>query len=492
MIRRHKTGVLTRHLESWTQIALTDSKAVAIAALANFNPWEEKHWEANQDELITSIKRGKLRIHEQLIGQHFGRVHVSLGKKSRTGVCFRRVNGKWNMLASVFNWSSTDVIGKTEAESTEIRRFNREMTEWQAEILVADPVIREFVKKQERAATKQPKRRRDRNSRDVRQGRAMKELAKILSPSLTEELARRASPTTGRVFKPATVARRQEELAHDAWSQREHVVREVAEWGVFALHDGKAVHEVRTIYRKAAGAYYELLQAIDFKLPVEHLLSVSGRRHSAAEIAEAHEVEFIRFKRGRYGQRYGVYLANLTPYDYEAECALTCAMIAQDWPLAESLAREFPIRLSAKIREAMSLSLLRYTVLGRKKQVEERTKLYSDRASGIDFPPRRADFALAIARRDDDLLAKALKGTVQTFREKWRMSKYVTPSRLRRSKSRAEAIKECAVRLSGLRWGYSTWGVAMMCLASQVGMQIPTDPRKFSDFVPYELCVPED
>jgi hypothetical protein len=314
----------------------------------------------------------------------------------------------------------------------------------------------------------------------------MGELSKILTPALKTELVGRAVPVSKRRLKPATVARRQQELGDSAWFDREHVARETAEWGIFAWHAGKTPEEVRAIYGKAARSYYDLLQALDFELPVEKLWSA----RSAEDGKQYFGKRFVRMKRDRYGQTYAVHLEKLAPSDYAAECALTCAMIAQDWSLADSLAKEIPVPLSARARPAMTLSLLRYTVLDRKAQVEKRCKLYSAHAGGIDFPPRRADFALAIVHRNEELLAKALKATIQSFRRKWSMSRYVTPRWLRHYGSREKIVEHVTTRLCGLRWGYSAWAVAMICLAARLGMQLHTDPRRFSDFVPHELCVP--
>ncbi len=316
----------------------------------------------------------------------------------------------------------------------------------------------------------------------------MGEWSEILSPSLKNELLQQFSLDVGRMARPATVARRQSELATDAWRQCEQLVRVTAEFGALALHAGQSADQVRTTYRKAAVAYADMLRAIDFTQPVEQLLSVTGR--DVADVESQYGTSFLRIKRDRFGESYGIYLAKLAPLDYEAECALTCAIIAQDWPLAESLARDLPIPLSTSSRPAMTLSLLRYTVLGRRAQVEKRSKIYSDRASGIDFPPRKAEFALAIAGHDEPRLRKALKGTLGTFREKWNLDKYVTPRWLRLHKSRAQVHAVSARRLLGLRWGYSAWAVAMMCLAGRAGLPLPTDPRHDSGFVPQELYLP--
>jgi hypothetical protein len=314
----------------------------------------------------------------------------------------------------------------------------------------------------------------------------MGELSEILTPARKEELLRRAYPLPKRRLKPATVARRQQQLAWDAWSDRENVVRGRAEWGVFAWHAGKTPEEVRAIYGNAARSYYDLMQALDFELPVEQLCQVKSVEQAKEYVGK----RFVRMKRGRYGLKYAVYLEKLTPSDYYAECALICAMIAQDWSVADSLAKEIPVPLSATARPAMTLSLLRYTVLDRKAQVEKRCKLYSAYASGIDCPPRRSDLALAIVHRDEELLGKALKATIQSFRRKWNMSKYVTPRWLRHHGSREKLIEDVTRTLLGLRWGYSSWAVATMCLAARVGMQLHAHPKKFSDFVPQQLCTP--
>ena len=172
-------------------------------------------------------------------------------------------------------------------------------------------------------------------------------------------------------------------------------------------------------------------------------------------------------------------------------------MIAQDWPLAEALAKEIPFPKSTSAAATMSLSLLRFAVLDRKRQVEKRCVHYSAHLQGIDFPPRRPGFALAIVYRDGTLLAKELRSTIQAFRRKWDMKKYLTPRRLReyiarnwQCKTREDVVKSIAQTLYGYNWQYSYWAVAMMCLAGRVGIEIPTDPRKYSDFVPCELCMP--
>ena len=289
-----------------------------------------------------------------------------------------------------------------------------------------------------------------------------------------------------RMLKASTVARRSKELAREAWIARESLVRQVADNAVFFLLDGGSADEVRSLCRKSASDYSNLMQMLDFRMPVVHLWSVAGRD---VENAKRHVGKsFVGLKKGRWGQQYIVYLRRLEPMPYEAECALSCAVIAQDWSLAESLARNIPIPLSAKTNADMNLSLLRYTVLGRKSQVEERCKNYSSRASGIDFSPRRPDFALAIVRRDEKLLAKAFNGTAQSFREKWRLEKYVTPRMLRRYGT-PEAVKAVAAReLCGLRWAYSSWAVAMMCIAMREGLNFTS--RKSSNFIPQVLFAP--
>lgn len=318
----------------------------------------------------------------------------------------------------------------------------------------------------------------------------MGEVSRLLTPARKEDFLARAVPPAKRRLKPETVARRQQELGDSAWSDRERLVTETAEWGVFAWHAGRTPEEVRAVYRKAARSYYDLLQAIDLELPVEMLHSVSSTGRSVEEVEQALGVRFIRIARGRYGQKYGVYLHKLTPDDYAAECALSCAMIAQDWPLADSLAKEIPLPLRVTARDTMRLSLLRYTVLDRKAQVEKRSKAYTFRGSSIDWPPKRSDFALAIVRRDEALLANALKATIQSFRRKWSMTRYVTPRALRNYGSRERIVELITGKLCYSRWGYSPWAVAMMCLAARVGMELHADPKKFSDFVPHELCVP--
>ena len=319
---------------------------------------------------------------------------------------------------------------------------------------------------------------------------AMGELSKLLTPSRKKEFLARAVPPAKRRLKPKTVARRQQELGDSAWGDREHLVRETAEWGVFAWHAGKTVDEVRAIYGRAARSYYDLMQALDFELPVEMLQSVSSTGRSVEEVEAAQGVRFIRITRGRYGGKYGVFLHKLVPDDHAAECALICAIIAQDWPVADSLAKEIPLPLRVTATDTMRLSLLRYTVLDRKAQVEKRSKAYPARGSSIDWPPKRSDFAVAIVRRDGALLANALKATIQSFRRKWNMTRYVTPRALRNYGSRERIVELVTGKLCYSRWGYSPWAVAMMCLAGRVGMQLHAHPKKFSDFVPHDLCVP--
>ena len=120
-------------------------------------------------------------------------------------------------------------------------------------------------------------------------------------------------------------------------------------------------------------------------------------------------------------------------------------------------------------------------------QVEERCKNFSRYSSGIDFAPRRPDFALAIVRRDEKLLAKALKGTIQSFREKWRLEKYVTPQLLRRYGTPEKVEQVAANQLGALNWAYSPWAVAMMCLAAKEGLGTKLALKDSSEFVPREL-----
>jgi hypothetical protein len=316
----------------------------------------------------------------------------------------------------------------------------------------------------------------------------MDEVTTIRHTLATERVQEVTHCLAARMLKPATVARRPQELARDAWSHREGVARYVAENAAFARLAGRSADDVRTMYHRAAQAYADLLHVLDFRRPVEHLWSVTGRD---VEAEKRHfGKSFVRLRRDRWGQQYLVYLTKLQPDSYEAESALNCAVISQDWPLAESLARDIPIPLSTRANSAMTLSLLRYTVLGRKKQIEERCKNFSSRSSGIDFPPRRPDFALAVVRQDEKLLAKALKGTLQSFREKWRLDKYVTPRSLKRYGSREKALEAAANQLCGLRWAYSTWGVVMMCLAVRAGLRVRPALQGQSDFLPQELYLP--
>lgn len=316
----------------------------------------------------------------------------------------------------------------------------------------------------------------------------MGEVSKLLTVSRKKEFLARTDRLTKRRLRPETAARRQQELGDRAWSERQRLVTEIAEWGIFCWHAGQTPDEVRAVYGKAARSYHDLMQALDFSLPVESVCSIS--RRPPEEIEEVQSIKFIRIRRGRYGGKEGVYLSKLYPDEYAAECALLCAMIAQDWPIVDFLAAEIPLPLSVTGRSTMRLSLLRYTVLGRKAQVTKRCNAYTARGSNIDWSPKRCEFALAILRRDETILAEALKATIQSFRRKWSMSRYVTPRALRYHGSRAKLVERVAGGLCHARWSYSPWAVAMMCLAARAGIQLYADPKKFSDFVPHDLCVP--
>ena len=139
-------------------------------------------------------------------------------------------------------------------------------------------------------------------------------LSKLLTPSRKKDSLARAVPPARRRLKPETVARRQQQLGDSAWFDREHLVRETAEWGVFAWHAGKTPDEVRAIYGNAARSYHDLMQALDFKLPVEMLCSVSGRHVEDVEAEQGIPrprqqyrlaSEAIRLRRGNRAARRG-------------------------------------------------------------------------------------------------------------------------------------------------------------------------------------------
>lgn len=293
---------------------------------------------------------------------------------------------------------------------------------------------------------------------------------------------------TAKNQKPEVVAERHCELANAAWRRCESRVNVIAKRGIGAWHAGRTPKQVRALYRKAASEYYGILQAIDIKAPVEHLLYARGQNENEArkQVGKA----FVRMQKDRFGEEYIVYLDRIQPYAYDAERALACAMIAQDWSLAESLAREVPVPLSTRARPTMSASLLRYTMLGRARQVEQRLKVWSPRPEGVDSPPRHQDFALGIVRQDEKLVARALKSTISSFRRKWKPQQYLTKRMLARyGGSREKLLRATFHHLKG-SWLYSYWAVAMMALAAREGMTIHTDPCRFSDFVPHDLCVP--
>ena len=62
-----------------------------------------------------------------------GRLHAFLSPRRKDGICFRRVDGLWHMLASVFDWTSGDFNGATSAEEEEIAEFNGELMRWHME-----------------------------------------------------------------------------------------------------------------------------------------------------------------------------------------------------------------------------------------------------------------------------------------------------------------------------------------------------------------------
>jgi hypothetical protein len=92
---------------------------------------------------------------------------------------------------------------------------------------------------------------------------------------------------------------------------------------------------------------------------------------------------------------------------------------------------------------------------------------------------------LAIVRRDEKLLSKAFNGTAQSFREKWRLEKYVTPRMLRRYGTPESVKAEAARELCRVHWTYSSWAVAMMCLAMREGLNF--NSKKQSIFIPQVL-----
>jgi len=272
----------------------------------------------------------------------------------------------------------------------------------------------------------------------------------------------------------------------DSWDVVENRANLVANYGVFLWHNSIDVEKVRAIYREAAASY--LARALWGIEPVERRLSI--QEHEIKELEANPGGDFLRVERDQKGKPYGVFLWKHQPGPYHAEEALACALIAQDWELADSLAKAIPLPLSITVPETMAVSLLRYTVHDQQENVLERLKVYSAHPQGIDFAPRRSDFAVAIVQRDGKLLAKALKATIQSFRRKWELEKYVKPLSIIMYGSREESMRMAAQELVGMRWAYSSWGVAMMCLAGRFGVEIPNSSKSYSDFLPYELCMP--
>ncbi|MCA9094510.1 MAG: ankyrin repeat domain-containing protein [Planctomycetaceae bacterium] len=287
---------------------------------------------------------------------------------------------------------------------------------------------------------------------------------------------------------PAEIARNFRLMGKEAWKDRESLAKLVANYGVFLWHNGMPMNEVREVYRKAASSYYDLVKVLDINEPVEHQFSIQEKE--IEKLKSQPSENFVRVERNQDGSPFEVVLAKHQPNPYAVENALTCALIAQDWELADLLAKEIPLPLSVDERNTMSLSLLRYTVLDQKENVLERLKIYSAHPQGIDFAPRRSDFAVAVVERNGELLAKALKATIQSFRRKWDLKKYATPKKLAIFGSREELTKDAAWQLVGMRWVYSSWAVAMICLAGRFGIEIPKTPQSYSDFVPCELCMP--
>lgn len=291
--------------------------------------------------------------------------------------------------------------------------------------------------------------------------------------------------------KPQTVVRSQQESGFQAWSDVEYYVSHVVKEGVFFWHKGMPAAELRATYRDAASRYAALMGVYDFSTPVAREISVSW--------CDAHGIEEMKKGLGKdilgvAKRRDGTYLRYLDCYrldTYAAEAALLCAMIAQDWNLARSLAEHNPIPLQIPRRGYQSFVLLRFALLG-----DRRAAKYADgfpaRLQGVDFPPRRGDLILGIARGDEDILAKSLQGINKTFREKWNIKKYIAPQWLRRHGGSEERLRETIQRdLIAYQWLYSPWTVGLLCFAAHAGMaDLYRHPNKFSDFVPHDLCCP--
>jgi hypothetical protein len=134
LARRYRSEILVRQLSEWIQVVREESAQIAVKRLSNFNEWNEKHWERHQQRLLNAIADGTLTIHEELLGKHLGRVHVTIGDR-RDGICFYRKDGTWHMLASVFDWTAMPFNETSDEEDSETTQLNGELMCWQADAL---------------------------------------------------------------------------------------------------------------------------------------------------------------------------------------------------------------------------------------------------------------------------------------------------------------------------------------------------------------------
>ncbi|HUT92984.1 MAG TPA: hypothetical protein VMY37_26065 [Thermoguttaceae bacterium] len=286
------------------------------------------------------------------------------------------------------------------------------------------------------------------------------------------------------------VVERQRELGYDAWFQRECYAAHVTDQGVLAWHKGSRPATVRQVYREAAAYYDDLLQCYDFECPVARWMSVHWAGDEEIECQKKSlGNRFLEVREGENGKQ--LWFLEKTELDaYTSEPALLCAVISQDWDLAVGLAERHPQPLRVQRKRFDTFLLLRLTLLGDKRRAKQYAAKFPKRTTGIDFPPKRPDFALAIADGDEALLAKALKGTNDTFRAKWKVEKYITPKWLHRHGGSRERLMDAIRRdLVAHHWLYSPWAVAMMCIAGREGLTgLHEKPGKFSDFVPHTMC----
>lgn len=164
--------------------------------------------------------------------------------------------------------------------------------------------------------------------------------------------------------------------------------------------------------------------------------------------------------------------------------SLQAALISGDWQLAIDLARTY------QVTNRSPASVLQLLVLGDDQSAAEHVKLFNPKLrADADFPGGRHQFPVGIVRNNTALIADGIANVTGAFKQRWKASRYLTPSMLSRLGTPDEALEKARQFLVDMRWLLYEFGIAHCVVAYRRGMPgIFNAGIKWSEWMPEELA----